>query len=105
MIDKAIEKIRREIEEETEEATKMLGQQTIDIIEAAGDYGQVLQESKNLKECQKAMDDYASKHRGKGRTVIGPKQAEEIIKNYYEIQEGPVPAAGPGQVIDLLDLM
>ena len=85
MIDKAIEKIRREIEEETEEATKMLGQQTIDIIEAAGDYGQVLQESKNLKEC--------------------PKQAEEIIKNYYEIQEGPVPAAGPGQVIDLLDLM
>ncbi|MCI7300993.1 MAG: hypothetical protein SOR93_14140, partial [Clostridiales Family XIII bacterium] len=96
MIDKAIEKIRREIEEETEEATKMLGQQTIDIIEATGDYGQVLQADKSLEGCQKAMDDYASKHRGKGRTVIGPQQAEEIIKNYYGIQKGLTPAAAPG---------
>ncbi|MCQ4637691.1 hypothetical protein NE619_13235 [Anaerovorax odorimutans] len=101
MKQQAVKKIREEIEAETDEMTKLFGQQVIDIIESTNDFGQVLQEDKTLKACKKTMDDYAWEHKKGNRSCVAPKQAEDIIKTYYGINK----TKESRSVIDIMDLL
>lgn len=107
MIQEAINKLRSEIDQTTNPMEKMLGQQIIDNITSTEKAQKILLDGKTLSGCKKTFDDYASKHKDENRSVIGPKDAEDLIFKYYGFEENAetIPAKKELEVINILDFV
>lgn len=103
MIERAITKMRSEIEEAKDPMTKMLGQQIIDNITTDTRARAILQDGKTLLGCKKDFDNYASSQKQGNQSIIGPKQAEELIFKYYGFDNEAADKKKP--VVNIMDFM
>lgn len=98
IIEQAISKIKEQAGED--QTLQMMAQQIEDHITSVARAQKVLDETKNLAECKKQFDQFASTHKKGYQSIVGPKDAQEIIYKYFGFDE----YAGKADRSNVIDL-
>ena len=81
MKNQAIEKIKNQAGEDP--VLQMMAQQISSYITTKTRAELVLADDKSLAGCKKAFDSHARKNKKDGMSIIGPKEAEDLIFEYF----------------------
>ena len=106
--DEAINKLQKEAQKLDTKFTDIMARQISEMIKTDDDAEKILNSEKSIAECKKSFDAYASKQKKGGQSVIGPDEAEKLIKEYFELDSQDIAVNNHktgGEVIDIMDFI